>query len=45
MVSEFRSKVAGTAEEVCRKTGGKKSEIVDFGTKIGEMAAYYNVLA
>jgi hypothetical protein len=45
MVSKFRSKVAGTAEAVCRKTGGKKSEIVDLESKIGEMAAYYNVLA
>ena len=44
-MSGFRSKVAGTAEAVCRKTGGKKSEIVDLEWKIGEMAAYYNVLA
>jgi len=44
-VSESRSKIAGTEEAVCRKTGGKKSEIVDLGSKTGEMAAYYNVLA
>jgi hypothetical protein len=44
-VSEFRSKVAGTAEAVCRKTGGKKSEIVEFTTKIEEIIGYYNVLA
>ena len=45
MVSEFRSKVAGTAEAVCRKTGGKKSEIVDLGSKINEILVSYNVLA
>jgi len=34
MVSEFQSKVAGTAEAVWNKTGGKKSEIVDLGRKL-----------
>jgi hypothetical protein len=44
-VSESRSKVAGTAESVCRKKEGKKSEIVDVGSKIDEILARYNVLA
>jgi hypothetical protein len=35
MVSEFRRKVAGTAEAVCRKTGGKKREIELLNRKLG----------
>ena len=45
MVSAFRSKVRRNSGAVCRKTGGKKSEIVEFGWKIAEMVSDYNVLA